>query len=55
MGFDGDFAIASEDVDGLDGLVVYILYELLDRLVEDTSVLRGDWTMVFWGKVGNAV
>lgn len=54
MGFDCDFAIASENVDRLDGFFVDILNKLLDWFVEDLSILCGDGRMVFGWEVGNA-
>jgi len=46
VGFDGGFAVCSEDVNGLEYLFVYILDEFLDWFGEDLAFRGGKTTVI---------
>lgn len=46
MSFQGRLAIGAKDVDGLDGFLVHILDEFLNRLRQNLALRAGEQTMI---------
>lgn len=46
MGFDRDFAVGAQDVDGLECVALHIFHQICDWSVEDGALGGGQWVEV---------